>query len=307
MRKATGISALLHVTLIGVMYFGLPIFYDPAPTLMPPVIEVEFARLDDKTNLPAPEPEQQPEPKPEPPAKTAEPPPAIAKDEAPPPEPDDLEAEMLAWVEPDPLPEVTEPEPPKPEVKAVEIKPKPRPKALKRPPPKPKFRPRRTVKRPPKPKKTQPKFDANRLVAKLDKKLKDKKRRPKRPDEAELSAATRSELNVKPRLARPWVTISELDRIRGHIARNWNPNMGAPGIERMVVRIRIFLKVDGSLSRPPEIIAEDAAGQSEQVFRPFADSAVRAVFRSDPLPVPRDKYDAWREIEFTFSLKDMLG
>ncbi len=103
------------------------------------------------------------------------------------------------------------------------------------------------------------------------------------------------------------ITISELDRIRTHIARNWSPNTGAPGIELMVVRIRIFLRADGFLSRPPEIIEEDPAGQSEQVFRPFADSALRAVLKSVPLYLPRDKYEAWREIEFTFSLKEMLG
>ena len=75
----------------------------------------------------------------------------------------------------------------------------------------------------------------------------------------------------------------------------------------MMVRIRIFLNPDGTLRREPQIIEEYRAGQSEQVFRPFADSAMRAIRKSVPLPVPLNKYDAWREIEFTFNLKDMLG
>ena len=103
------------------------------------------------------------------------------------------------------------------------------------------------------------------------------------------------------------VTQGEYDRIKLHIIRHWNPNRGAPGAELMMVRIRIRMRRDGSLDGRPEIIEESAAGQSEQVFRPFADSAVRAVLRGNPLPVPLDKYEIWREIEFTFSLKDMLG
>ena len=296
MRVAAGISAVVHIALIGVTYFGLPLFYDSAAVVMPPVIEVEFVRLDDETKLSPPEPEKEPPPAP-----------AIAKEAPPPePEPEPVVPEKIAEPAPEaePEPAVEEPAPPKP-VEQV-VKPKPKPKTVKRPPPKPKLRPK-IASKPPEPKKKQPEFDPGRLVAKLDKKLKERQRRVAaqlKSDVAPVALPRQAAISTK---IGQQVTISELDRIRTHIARNWNPNTGAPGIELMVVRIRIFLKADGSLSRRPEVIDENSAGQSAQVFRAFRESALRAVLKSVPLPVPREKYDAWREIDFTFSLKEMLG
>jgi outer membrane biosynthesis protein TonB len=296
MRVAAGISAAIHLALIGVMYFGLPLSFDSATVVMPPVIEVEFVRLDEETKLTPPEPAKEPPPAP-----------AIAKEEAPEPEPvpEPAEPEKTAEPEPEPQPVVEEPAPPEPMEQAV--KPAPKPKEIKRPPPKPRLRPKLAKKLPSEPKKQRPKFDPNRLIAKLDKKLKERQRpaavQPKAdtaPVDQPRQAAVTTNIGSQ-------MTISELDLIRAHIGRNWSPNWGAPGIERMVVRIRIFLRADGSLSKPPEIIEENAAGQSEQVFRPFADSALRAVLKSVPLPVPREKFNVWREIDFTFSLKEMLG
>ena len=166
MRVAAGISAVVHIALIGVTYFGLPLFYDSAEVVMPPVIEVEFVRLDDETKLSPPEPEKEPPPAP-----------AIAKEAPPPePEPEPVEPEKIAEPAPEaePEPAVEEPAPPKP-VEQV-VKPKPKPKTVKRPPPKPKLRPK-IASKPPEPKKKQPEFDPGRLVAKLDKKLKERQRR----------------------------------------------------------------------------------------------------------------------------------
>ena len=295
MRVAAGISAVIHLALIGVMYFGLPLFYDSATVVMPPVIEVEFVQLDEETKLTPPEPEKEPPPAP-----------AIAKEEAPEPEPEPAEPEKPAEPEPEPEPVVEEPAPPESVEPAV--KPKPKPKEVKRPPPKPKLRPKLAKRKPPpEPKKQQPKFDPKRLVAKLDKKLKERQRQVAIQPKVDIAPVDLPRQVAITTNIGSQMTISELDRIRAHIARNWSPNWGAPGIELMVVRIRIFLRADGSLGRPPEIIEENPAGQSKQVFRAFADSALRAVLKSVPLPVPREKYDTWREIDFTFSLKEMLG
>lgn len=308
MRNAAIISGVFHVLVIGVMYFGLPLFQTPDEIDSPPIIEIEFARVADVTNppKPEPEPEKQPEPKEEPPEPTVnaknepEPPPPLpepepepAPAEAAPPEPKEEKEEKVAALPPDPKKSEEEPEPEK----------------AKAQPPPPKVRPKTVKKKPQTPEKKEKKFDANRLAAMLDKKLQESEaQRPetKKTDDRKAPSKPATQPAQQRRIAAP-VSISEKDRIRAHIMRNWNPNLGAPGADKMEVRVRIFLKSDGSLSRPPEIIDEFRAGQSDQVFRPFAESAVRAVLKSDPLPVPLDKYEAWREIEFTFSLKDMLG
>ncbi len=305
MRNAAIISGVFHVLVIGVMYFGLPLFQKPDEIDSPPIIEIEFARVTDVTNPPEPEPEKQPEPKEEPPEPTAnaknepEPPPPLpepepepAPAEAQPPEPEEEKEEKVAAPQPEPNKAEEEPEPE--EAKAM---------------PPPKVRPETVKKKPQTPEKKKKKFDANRLAAMLDKKLQEsdsQRLETKKTDDRKAADKTAARPTQRRRIAAP-VTISERDRIKAHIMRNWNPNLGAPGADKMQVRIRIFLKSDGSLSRPPEIIDEFRAGQGDQVYRPFAESAVRAVLKSDPLPVPLDKYEAWREIEFTFSLKDMLG
>ena len=292
MRNSAILSATMHVVLIGFMYFGLPIFQDPEAVNSPPVIEVEFAQVADVTNMPPPEPEKTPEPTPEPPPQPPKPPPA-AKNE-PEPEPELEEEEVVA------LPEEPEPEEKEPEVKPEPVK--------KEPPPPPKVRPQVAQKKPQKPDKKEKKFDPNRIAALLDKKISEKAPAPSantETDEAAPAQPNRTQPTPQ-RIAAP-VTISERDRIKAHIIRNWNPNQGAQGADRMEVQIRIFLKSDGSLSRPPEVVGEVRAGQDDQVFRPFAESAIRAVLKSDPLPVPLNKYESWRQIDFTFSLKDMLG
>lgn len=305
MRNAAIISGVFHVLVIGVMYFGLPLFQTPDEIDSPPIIEMEFARVTDVTNPPKPEPEKQPEPNEEPPEPTAN-----AKNEPEPPPP-------LPEPEPEPAPaEAAPPEPKEEKEEKVAALPEPKkseeelaPEKAKVVPPPPKVRPKTVKKKPQTPEKKEKKFDANRLAAMLDKKLQESAaQRPdtkktddrKSPDKPAMRPAQQR------RIAAP-VSISEKDRIRAHIMRNWNPNLGAPGADKMEVRVRIFLKSDGSLSRPPEVVDEFRAGQSDQVFRPFAESAVRAVLKSDPLPVPLDKYESWREIEFTFSLKDMLS
>jgi len=309
MRKAAIFSAAMHVTLLGAMYVGLPIFHEPEPIEVAPIIEVEFAQLAEVTNPPEPEVEPEPEKKPEPP-KPEPPKPDVAHDPPPPPETKIAAVPPEPAPEPEPEPQAEEepaPEAPKPEKKAKPPEPEPEKKVERKPPPKPKIRPRPAVEKPKKKKKKN--FDTNRIAALLDKSVKDKPA-PKTRTLDEIEERLKKSERPAPRTARRKeapVTQGEYDRIKLHIIRHWNPNRGAPGAESMVVRIRIHLRRDGSLDGRPKIIEENAAGQTEQVFRPFADSAVRAVLRSNPLPVPLGKYEAWREIEFTFSLKDMLG
>ena len=80
----------------------------------------------------------------------------------------------------------------------------------------------------------------------------------------------------------------------------------------MRVTIRVELDRDGTLARPPVIVervGRDAADPA--FFRTFEESALRAVRActdpENPLQLPPGEAGKWRDLEFTFDPRDMLG
>ena len=214
----------------------------------------------------APEPPPPAEAKPEPkPKESAKKPP----DPKPDPKPDPI-AEALKQDE------ARKPEPKKVEAAKAEPK-KPEPK---KPDPKP-----------------QPKFDAGRIAALLD------KREPQR------QAATGDTLSHAPTLgaptgASPKLSQSEIDALRARLRDCWSPPAGAPNADRLKVPIVIRFKQDGTLAGPPEpeTTPHDAYTQA------MVDSAVRATIRCQPYTMLSPaKYDTWKEIMVDFSLDGMFG
>lgn len=96
--------------------------------------------------------------------------------------------------------------------------------------------------------------------------------------------------------SRRGLSIAEMTAIRQRVLANWSPNHGAPSIEDMRVVIRFSLKPDGTLASAPRIIDGFDAEQSQAVFKDFGDSAIRALYKSQPLPVPADRLDI--ELDF---------
>ena len=276
-------SAALHLGIAAVVVFGVPWLPERDFEPPPPVIEVDIERITEKTNPPPPAPkaeEKKPEPKPEPPKpepQQAAPPPP------PPPPPAPVEAKPEP--KPEPRPEVAEPvpapAPPKP-------KPKPAPPKLAEAPPPPDTK----------------KFDAQKLAALLDRRLKQRQSEPT-PQPAPAAAPTQQRSPTQSNLQEP-MTISELDAIRQQFERCWSPPVGAKDAANLIVRIRIQLNPDGSLRAPPELI--DRSRLEDNFWRAAADSALRAVHRCSPLRnLPPGKYERWREIELTFNPREMLG
>jgi hypothetical protein len=105
------------------------------------------------------------------------------------------------------------------------------------------------------------------------------------------------------------MTMSEIDAIRYQIQRCWSVPAGARDAGDLVVRLRVFLNPDGSLSRAPEIVeSARAPSVGEEYYRAAAESARRAVQVCSPLKnLPPAKYEKWRELTLTFNPKDMLG
>ena len=92
--------------------------------------------------------------------------------------------------------------------------------------------------------------------------------------------------------------MSELDRLRAHISRHWNPPSGAAGADALKVDIRVRLERDGTIIEAQ--IEDTNRYNKDRNFRAAANSALRAVLDASPLPLPAEKYEQWQEFIFGF-------
>jgi colicin import membrane protein len=143
---------------------------------------------------------------------------------------------------------------------------------------------------------TEPKFDAHRIAALLD------RRQPQR------LAAAGDTLSSLPSLGTtagnaPKLSMNEIDALRARIQQCWNPPAGAADAKDLVVLIRIQFNKDGSLAAQPALMNRG----SGTYFQVAAESALRAVVRCAPYTfLPPAKYDAWKDVEVTFDPRDMF-
>ena len=272
------LSAGVHVAVAVAASIGLPALTRDVPS-PPDVIAVDFVRIDDVTRVVEPEPEPEP-PQPEPEQKqAAAPPPSAPEPAAAPPDAVPLPADK--------------PEP----VKKVDPKPRPERAVAKSVTPRSKPRP------------------PSRLdLAQLESALLDKANKkpasptPVEPDREKTleDAVKRSQqTSLQARIA----TATLQAAIQSKVQECWSIPKGAKDLEKLQVRVRILLRQDGRLLRPPEFIGvSDLNSPDRAFFRTFAESARRAVQRCEPYDnLPVAQYDQWREIEFTFDASQMLG
>ncbi|HMA56313.1 MAG TPA: hypothetical protein VKP52_06250 [Pseudolabrys sp.] len=282
MRKATAISAGLHAAVLlwaTLSFSGKTFDVTPAESLPVDLVsEKDFSEMT-KGVKDAPKIET---PKPLVEKKAEEPPKPI--EEAKPKVTEKKELEAAKEMAPPP-----EPQPPKPDPIAEKLKQQDEPKQQAKVEPKP---------LPPKkpPQKQQPKFDADKIAALLD------KRDPQR------NAATGIETNATPSLGTATgmaakLSQSEIDALRARLMALWNPPVGMQDAEQSQVTIRIRFRKDGTLATGPQVITSGSGAQ----FNAMRDSAVRAVFVGQPYTMLRpDHYDLWKEIDFTFDTRQMF-
>ncbi len=195
------------------------------------------------------------------------------------------------------------PEPPKPKPPAPPAKPKEKPKApkLAAPPAKPKAKPKIQEKPAEKPKekppeivkkKDPPKQDFGSVLKNLEA-LREETSQPK---------AQSSANDYDP--SKP-LSVSEIDAFRQHMRECWRVLPGAKDAAEMVVTVHF------SLNRNAQVINAEIQDrgryQRDSFFRASADAALRAVYECAPYDfLPTEKYQQWKENEFTFDPKDML-
>jgi colicin import membrane protein len=207
---------------------------------------------------------------------------------------------------PEPKPKPTPPEakaepkkePEKPDAEALKKdeskKPEPKKEEAKPLPPKKPEPKKEVVEKKPQP--DQPKFDAHRIAALLD------KRQPQR------LAAAGATLNNTPSLGTTTgkaaaLSQNEIDALRARIQQCWNPPAGAADAKDLIVLVRILFKQDGSLAARPTV-TNRGNGVYGQVA---AESALRAIERCAPYSfLPIAKYDSWKDVEVTFDPRDLF-
>lgn len=289
-RRALAWAAAGHVALAAGLSLGWSRMAETQPA--PPGIAVDLELAEAGGGAPAAAaepapaaaaPEPLPEALPEPPA----------EEEAQP-----LPPEPQPAVEPEPEP-VAEPAPPPPPPRR---EPPPRPE--RQPPP----RAERTERPAPHARPAEP--DARDLAAALDRAL----ARPA-PAVREARPAPGPDTGRRPgatAMARPGpagggglspdALASLAAAIKAQVTRCWNPPVGQA--RPSTVTLRLQLARDGSLARPPEIVAQ--TGESDPALRrPFDESARRAVLQCAPLRLPAEMYDAWRDVELNFDPRDL--
>jgi len=303
MKKATVISAGLHVAVLlwaTLSFSGKALEATPAESLPVDLIsEKDFSQLT-KGVKDAPKPLEKPKPLVE---KKAEQPKPIEEHKTKVSDKPEIKptAEKVPEPPPEPKPEKVE----KKEAKAAEKPPEPmaQQKAdpiaekLKKQDEKKEAKavPDRLPPRRP-PQKHEPKFDADKIAALLD------KREPRR------MAAAGPEPNAAPTLGTAMgsaaqLSQSEIDALRARLMALWNPPVGMQEADQSQVTIRIRFKRDGTLAAGPQVMTSGSGVR----FNAMRDSAVRAVFVGQPYTMLRpDHYDIWKEIDFTFDTREMF-
>jgi outer membrane biosynthesis protein TonB len=280
MRKATAISAGLHAAVLlwaTLSFSGKTFDVTPAESLPVDLIsEKDFSEMT-KGVKDAP--------------KVETPKPLVEKKAEEPPKPvEDSKAKLTEKKEVQAAKEIApppEPQPPKADPIADKIKQQDEPKQQVKveqplPPKKP-------------PQRQQPKFDADKIAALLD------KRDPQR------HAAIGMEANAMPSLGTPSgmatkLSQSEIDALRARLMALWSPPVGVQDPTELIVNVTVKLRPDGRLAAPPfaRVNGRSVAAMASR------DSAVRAVLTGQPFDMLKpEHYESWKEIELTFDPKDM--
>jgi hypothetical protein len=102
------------------------------------------------------------------------------------------------------------------------------------------------------------------------------------------------------------LTLSEEDALRAQIFGCWTVPLGLPYDDDLLVRVKLELKQDGTISKS-EILDHERMNRPDQKFyKVLAESALRAVRICQPLRVPQTGYEKWKTIQLNFDPTEML-
>jgi len=285
LNRSLLISSVLHFLLIIITAMSLP-FLAKKPLDIPPIVSVELIQIAEKTNIPfAPKAKKIIE-------KVKEKEKKLVSEQAPPKKVKKTKTKTV--VSPDqnnkkienqtpeavPLPEKT--------VKKIETKEEK------------KQNPEKVVEEVKQVSEFEKKdlFDPNNIAALIDK---------SKEETAEV-LKTNNDINQdqERNVENTGLTLSEEDALKAQIFGCWSIPLGLPYNENLLVRIKLKLKPDGTVSKT-EILDHARMNKPGQGFyKVLAESALRAVKLCQPLRVPTTGYERWKELQLNFDAREML-
>ena len=267
MNRSIIISSVLHLILIMITAMSLP-FLAKKPIDLPPIVSVELIQITDKTNIPfAPKAKKTIE-------KIKEKEKKLVSEQAPP--------KKVKKNKPDAVPMPDE------NIEKVEKlkEDKQNPEKIEN-----------EVKQVSEFEKDEL-FDPNNIAALIDKSKEESAEVLKTNDDITQD----QERNVE----NTGLTLSEEDALKAQIFGCWSIPLGLPYNENLLVRIKLKLKPDGTVSKT-EILDHARMNKPGQGFyKVLAESALRAVKLCQPLRVPTTGYERWKELQLNFDAREML-
>ena len=267
MNRSIIISSVLHLVLIMITALSLP-FLAKKPIDLPPIVSVELIQITDKTNIPfAPKAKKIIE-------KIKEKEKKLVSEQAPP--------KKVKKIKPDSIPM------PDDKVKKVEkIKEdKQNPEKIDN-----------EVKQVSEFEKKEL-FDPNNIAALIDKSKIETSETTKKTDKITQDQQKSIE-NIG-------LSLSEEDALKAQIFGCWSIPLGLPYNENLLVRIKLQLNPDGTISQS-EILDHARMNKPGQGFyKVLAESALRAIKLCQPLRVPTTGYERWKELQLNFDAREML-
>ena len=266
MTKSLFYSISFHALMIALTVLSLP-FMIRQPVDLPPIISVELIQISDKTNIPfAPKARKVIE-------KVKEEEKRVVSEQAPP--------AAKAKEKPDriPLPQDQK------EKKEI-VKKKQNPEEVK-----PEIRQASEFEK-------KELVDTNQIAALIDK-AKEESAKVEKQDNKLTQSSVKNSLATG-------LTLSEEDALRAQIFGCWTVPLGLPYDDNLLVRIKLELKQDGTISKSEILDHERMNRPGQKFYKVLAESALRAVRICQPLKVPQTGYEKWKNIQLNFNPTEML-
>ena len=267
MNKSLLISSGFHVILIFITALSLP-FLAKKPIDLPPIVSIELIQITDKTNIPfAPKAKKTIE-------KIKEKEKKLVSEQAPP--------KKVKKIKPDAVP--------MPEDKVEKIE---KIKEDKQNPEKIDNEVKQVSEF-----EKEELFDPNNIAALIDK--------SKEESAETLNKTNKITQDQQRSVENTGLSLSEEDALKAQIFGCWSIPLGLPYNENLLVRIKLELKPDGSVTKS-EILDHARMNKPGQGFyKVLAESALRAIKLCQPLRVPSTGYERWKELQLNFDAREML-
>ena len=141
-------------------------------------------------------------------------------------------------------------------------------------------------------------FDPNEIAALIDK----SKEEMAITNEKSLEVSQSKDMTMNS----PGLTLTEEDALKAQIFGCWSIPLGLPYNENLLVRIKLKLKPDGTVTKT-EILDHARMNKPGQGFyKVLAESALRAIQLCQPLRVPSTGYERWKDLQLNFDAREML-